>query len=110
MATIQKCDECGALGQPGDTWVTVSVLPQYLRGNERYYSDEVEVSPGRLGGNAAVCSPACAIKRLRQGLLDLSDYANSMLEAIDESLLEDQARAVSGHVTDSLRRKIRSEP
>jgi hypothetical protein len=87
LMQVQKCDECGVIGVPGETWVTVSVAPHYLRGNSNYYAEDspMEVGPGPSRGGT-VCSPACAVTRMRRGFEDLATYAHQMLDGL--SLLE----------------------
>lgn len=93
---VQKCDECGTIGEPGETWVMVSVSPHYLRGNGAYYAEEspMEAGPGS-GRGGTVCSPRCAVTRMRRGFEDLSTYAHQMLEGI--SLLEEDLSTKTKH-------------
>jgi hypothetical protein len=85
MGTCQRCDECGKIGNPGETWVTVTVSPHYLRGNGAYYADEPAEIPSRGG---TTCSPICAVERLRRGFQDLLVYAEEMHDNV--SLLGDE--------------------
>jgi hypothetical protein len=94
---VQKCDECGKIGNPGETWVSVSVSPHYLRGNGAYYAEEpMEVSGGPSRGGTT-CSPVCAVERLRRGFQDLLVYAEEMLDNV--SLLGDELIAAKPFVT-----------
>lgn len=93
---VQKCDECGVIGVPGETWVTVSVSPHYLRGNSSYYAEDspIEAGPASSRGGT-VCTPKCAVARMRRGFEDLSAYAHQMLEGL--SLLEEDLSAKAKH-------------
>lgn len=90
---IQKCDECGALGEPGDTWITVSVTPFYIQGNQ-FRGPEIDCVPERLGSFSAVCSPVCAITRLKDGFYALRDFSTGMLDEIKERFGDDLAPVV----------------
>lgn len=84
---LQRCDECGTLGEPGDTWAEVTVRPYYIPGNRHVAMDEV--MPMNYGQTGAVCSPRCAVTRLAKALTDLATFSTAMLEQLStDQLLE----------------------
>jgi hypothetical protein len=66
--------------------VRVDVSPYYLPGNQAYYDSPMVEGPSP-SRNVVVCSPTCAIARIRKGFEDLAAFATGMAGV---SLLEDE--------------------
>lgn len=83
---VHKCDDCGALAQPGDWWIQLRLSQVNIRMAPQY-SPEPTVADGEIQVSHIACSPSCALQLLRRNFQDIASFAAGMLGGLDEELL-----------------------